>query len=154
MTPTLLDRLLLISELFQRDLERAFTGTSLSTARMHVLWVLQHEGPVTQQTLAERLEVTPRNISGLVDALEETGYVRRGPHPTDRRAHLVALTSEGVTLMERTSHEHAELSATLFEAVEPRDREALERGLDAVAARFAELLAAAMPAHPSGESTP
>lgn len=154
MTPTLLDRLLLISELFQRDLERAFAGTSLSTARMHVLWVLQHEGPVTQQTLAERLEVTPRNISGLVDALEETGYVRRGSHPTDRRAHLVALTGEGVTLMERTSHEHAELSATLFEAVEPRDREALERGLDAVAARFAELLAAAMAADPSGESTP
>lgn len=154
MEPTLLDRLLLINDLLQRDLERAFAGTTLSTSRMHVLWVLQHEGAVTQQTLAERLEVTPRNISGLVDALEETGFVRRGPHPTDRRAHLVELTHDGAALMERTVREHAELSADLLAAVAPRDREALTRGLDAVSARFAELLAAASAAGPSPKAAP
>lgn len=143
METTLLDRLLLVNELFQRDLERAYAGTSLSASRMHVLWVLQHEGPVTQQTLAERLGITPRGISGVVDALEEAAYVRRAAHPTDRRAHLVELAPQGSSLMERTVREHAELGATLLEAVAPADRAALQRGLDAVSARFAELLAAA-----------
>ena len=33
MTPTVLDRLLLISELFQKDMARAFDGTPLTPAR-------------------------------------------------------------------------------------------------------------------------
>ncbi len=92
-TPILLDRLLEVGELFQRDMARAFDGTALSSARMRVLWVIHHTGPLTQQSLATHLEVTPRNISGLVDALEATGFVARGPHPTDRRATLVTLTA-------------------------------------------------------------
>jgi DNA-binding MarR family transcriptional regulator len=90
--PTLLDRLLEIGELFQRDLAREFAGTSLTTARTRVLWDLAHAGPSTQRGLATRLEVSARNITGLVDALEEAGYVERAPHPTDRRATLVSLT--------------------------------------------------------------
>jgi hypothetical protein len=36
--------------------------------------------------------VSPRNVTGLVDGLAESGFVTREPHPTDRRATLVALT--------------------------------------------------------------
>ena len=60
--PTVLDRLLEISELFQRDLAREFAGTSLTAARTRVLWDLAHSGPSTQQALANRLEVSARNI--------------------------------------------------------------------------------------------
>ncbi len=149
MVPTLLDRLLAITDLFQRDLERAFAGTALTTARMHLLWVLHHEGPVTQQTLAQHLDVTPRNISGLVDALEAAGYLQRAAHPSDRRAHLVQLTGDGAALMHRTAREHAELSATLLDAVAPSDRAAFERGLDGVVRHLAELVAA----HDPGNTT-
>lgn len=139
----LLDRLLLIADLFQRDMARAFAGTELSGARMAVLWVVHHSGPATQQALATELDVTPRNISALVDALETAGFVRRAPHPADRRAHLVELTGAGVELMTRTAREHAELSARLLDAVAGDDRAALERGLDAIAVRLAQLIAEA-----------
>ena len=75
--PTVLDRLLEISELFQHDIARAFEGTSLTAARVRVLWELQHSGPMTQQALASRLEVSARNVTGLVDALEAGAYVAR-----------------------------------------------------------------------------
>ena len=65
MEPLFVDRLLLIADLFQRDMARAFDGTGLTTARVHLLWVLQHAGPSTQQTLAQLCDVTPRNITGL-----------------------------------------------------------------------------------------
>jgi DNA-binding MarR family transcriptional regulator len=141
--PTVLDRLLEISELFQRDMAREFDGTSLSTARTRVLWDLAHSGPSTQQALAGRLEVSARNVTGLVDALESAGYVVRAPHPTDRRAVLVTLTASATELMREMQRDHEELSATLLGAVAPSDREAFVRGVDAVAARLRALVAAA-----------
>ena len=143
MPVTLLDRLLLIGALFQHDMARAFAGTPLSTARMRVLWVVHHCGPLTQQALAHALEVSPRNVTALVDVLEVAGYLRRAPHPGDRRAVLVSLSSLGIELMETTTREHAELSATLLDAVRPEDRAAVQRGVEAIADRLAELVAQA-----------
>ena len=139
---TVLDRLLEIGELFQKDMARAFEGTPLTPARTRVLWDLQHGGPSTQHALAERLEVSPRNITGLVDALEAGGYVTRSPHPSDRRATIVSLAASARDLMREMQREHAELTDDLLGAVEPADRAALERGVDAIAARLRELVAA------------
>lgn len=141
MTPLLLDRLLQITDLFQKDMARAFEGTGLTPARVHLLWVLQHAGPSTQQSLARLLEVTPRNITGLVDALEATGHVRRAPHPTDRRAVLVELTADAGATMTRMQQEHDELNATLVAAVAPTDRVAVERGITAIATHLQTLVA-------------
>jgi DNA-binding MarR family transcriptional regulator len=140
--PTVLDRLLEISELFQKDMSRAFDGTGLTPARVHLLWELQHSGPASQHHLAARLEVSPRNITGLVDALEASGYVTRSPHPTDRRSTIVSLAASAQRMMHRMQQQHAELTAGLLRAVDPADRPALERGIDAIADRLRELIAA------------
>ena len=49
----------------------------------------------TGQQLAVHLGVTRSAASQLVDEMEERGYVRRQPHPTDRRGKLVVLTGQG-----------------------------------------------------------
>ena len=139
---TVLDRLLEIGELFQKDMARAFEGTPLTPARTRLLWDLQHGGPSTQHALAERLEVSPRNITGLVDALEAGGYVTRSPHPSDRRATIVSLAASTRDLMREMQREHSELTDDLLGVVQPADRAALERGVDAIAARLRELVAA------------
>lgn len=143
MPTPLLDKFLTITSLFQQDMARAFTGTAFTESRVAVLWTLAHRGPSTQQALAEALSVTPRNISGLVDALEEHQYVERMPHPSDRRAVLVTLTSSGESAMARMQEEHAQLEAELREAVSPEHLEALEQGVDAIIARLTALVAAA-----------
>ncbi|MCM3658536.1 MarR family transcriptional regulator [Agromyces mediolanus] len=143
MDVTILDRLLQIGELFQHDMARAFAGTGLTSARVRVLWVLQHGGPMTQQALAGALEVSPRNVTGLVDALEASGHVRRTPHPNDRRAVLVELSKTAEQTMAQMQRDHAELSATLLDAVEPGERAAVERGVAAIADRLAMLVAEA-----------
>ena len=139
---TVLDRLLEISELFQKDMARAFDGTPLTAARVRLLWDLQHEGPSTQHALATRLDVSPRNITGLVDALEAGGYVERSPHPTDRRATIVSLTASARRMMRQMQREHAELSADLLGAVALADRAAFERGVEAIAAHLRALVEA------------
>ncbi|GAB3633085.1 hypothetical protein GCM10027421_24380 [Microbacterium shaanxiense] len=143
MNPLLLDRLLQIADLFQKDMARAFEGTGLTTSRVHLLWVLQHAGPSTQQALAKLCDVSPRNITGLVDGLERSGHVRRTPHPTDRRAVLVELTPDAVTTMARMQQEHVELNDTLTAAIAPEDRDAVQRGVAALADHLAALVAEA-----------
>ena len=46
--------------------------------------------------LSEALGVTARNVTTLVDALEDEQLVKRLAHPTDRRATLIELTPKGL----------------------------------------------------------
>jgi len=89
------DQLLEISLLLQADMARSFAGTGLTASRTHLLWELRRLGPSTQQALASALQVSARNVTGLVDALEAHGYLQRRPHPGDRRAVQVTLTDLG-----------------------------------------------------------
>jgi DNA-binding MarR family transcriptional regulator len=71
----------------------------LTPARAEVLWLLHRAGPRTQRELSASLKCTPRNVTGLVDALERAGFVERTPHPSDRRAVVVRLSEPGRSLI-------------------------------------------------------
>ena len=142
MTPLIdvLDRVLLLSHLVQADLSRFEREAGLSTARVHLLWVLGSTGPSTQQALARALDVTPRNVTGLVDGLVASGHVSREPHPGDRRATLVTLTPLGARTVEGLTSSHADLAHRLFGHV-PADRLAVFADvLDETTQRFARLM--------------
>ena len=106
---------------------------------MHLTRLLHHQGPQTQRRLAEAMKVTPRNVTGLVDALVDTGFVERGPHPTDRRATLVSLTERGTKTMAAMDREHQALAALLFDDMP--DRAAFECGLDHLLGRLRDATA-------------
>src|SRR5438876_12011646 len=69
----------------------------LSEGRLHVLFRLatapDHRLPLGE--LADQLEVTPRNITGLIDHLERDGLVERIDDPADRRLTYARLTAAG-----------------------------------------------------------
>lgn len=109
-----LDQVLRLVDVFGRDMARRFDEDGLTPARTHLLWVLHHAGPSTGRALADRLRVSARNVTGLVDGLVADGMVDRVPHPTDRRAKLVGLTVEGSALMVRMVRDHRELADVLF----------------------------------------
>lgn len=139
-TPPILDRLLEASALLKADMARAFEGTGLTVARTHLLWELHRLGPSTQQSLASALEVSARNVSGLVDALESTGFARRQPHLTDRRAFRVSLTPQGEQAMAEMERDHARLTRQLVEGLDEQQVEHLSRGLAHVTGRLRELI--------------
>ncbi|MCH1882143.1 MarR family transcriptional regulator [Agrococcus sp. ARC_14] len=139
MSTDILNQLLAISDLLRRDMARAFDGTPLTESRAAVLWTLQTQGPSTQREVAAALEISAKHVSTLVDALEQSGYVTRSPHPSDRRAVLLELTEGAATTMAAMEREHRELTATLVDAVEPGDLPAVERALAAVHERLRTL---------------
>lgn len=143
MSTSILDQLVEVSVLLERDMARAFAGTPLTPTRAGVLWTIDQAGPSTQQALAGALQVSARNVTGLIDALEVGGYVIRTPHPTDRRAVLIELTPLAEALVAQMRRDHDELTASLLNAVAPADRAAATRALTAIAARLSQLVAAA-----------
>ncbi|GAA0718183.1 MarR family transcriptional regulator [Dactylosporangium roseum] len=109
-----LDLVLELVVLLNADMGRRLAADQLTPARAAVLWALRRRGPVTQRELAEALEVSARNITGLVDGLAGADLVSREPHPTDRRATLVTLTRRGTRLVETLEAEQREFAALLF----------------------------------------
>jgi DNA-binding MarR family transcriptional regulator len=75
---------------------------SIGSAEWKCLGLLQQHGPLTSSRLANLSGFTTGAITGIVDRLERTDYVRREPHPSDRRSSIVKLVSPG-ELRERVS---------------------------------------------------
>jgi DNA-binding MarR family transcriptional regulator len=75
--------------------ERWADKHGLSSGRLGVLFRLLRGGDMPLGELAQSLDSTPRNVTGLVDHLERDGYVERVPDPADRRSVRARLTDKG-----------------------------------------------------------
>ena len=75
--------------------ERWAEQHNLSSGRLGLMFRLMRCGDTPLGELAEALDSTPRNITGLVDHLERDGLVERVPDPADRRSVRARLTEKG-----------------------------------------------------------
>ena len=80
--------------------------------------------PMSMGELAAALLIDPPNATVVVDDLEAQGLVRRGAHPTDRRAKVVEATRKGKELARRADEIIATPPAALS-ALGAEDLEAL-----------------------------
>jgi len=72
----------------------------ISMAQLHIMYTLKRDGVMTMSRLADVLGVSLSNASGLVDRMEERGFVERHRVPEDRRVVLVRGTAAGAQLLE------------------------------------------------------
>jgi DNA-binding MarR family transcriptional regulator len=99
----------------------------ISYARMRLLGALHCGGSQIMSSISDELGVTRRNVTALVDALEEEGLVQRKPHPTDRRATIIELTKQGFETTNSMYEEHRTAVAELFADLSEEDRGELTR---------------------------
>jgi DNA-binding MarR family transcriptional regulator len=74
----------------------------VSMTHMHVMWLLQHHGDLPMSRMAELLDVSFSNATGIVDRMEERGLVERVRVPDDRRVVLVRIAQKGMQAIEET----------------------------------------------------
>jgi DNA-binding MarR family transcriptional regulator len=74
----------------------------VSMTHMHVLWMLQHHGDLPMSRMAELLDVSDSNATGIVDRMEERGLVERVRVPDDRRVVLVRISTGGARALDET----------------------------------------------------
>jgi DNA-binding MarR family transcriptional regulator len=116
-------------------------GSGLTPARMQVLSLLARAAePLIMRQLTQALGITARAVTGLVDALEAEGLVRREAHPTDRRATLVALTDAGRELIGGTLGQGMAAAAQVFTVLGEEDQRTLLGLLDRVTGALSDRL--------------
>ena len=135
---TALDRLLELALVLSQDMAASLPAMELTEARAHVVWEIHHRGPMTQRQIAEALDVTPRNVTGLVDALVDSGFVTREPHPSDRRATLVTFTAKGTRIAKNLEQGHDDLARMLYDDVPADAVESFVTVSEHVLARLAQ----------------
>ena len=84
-------------------LEEAMGDIGIGHGQFKALMCVKNYGVSGTQmhAIAGYLNVTPRNVTGLVDGLEAAGLVERVPDPADRRATIVRMTPEGESVAQR-----------------------------------------------------
>ncbi|TRV78312.1 MarR family transcriptional regulator [Streptomyces sp. 130] len=96
----LAEQLLRLTRRLQRIQGRQLEPTGITPAQFRLLRTVAHyDGPPRMADLAQRLDVVPRAVTTLVDALEAAGRVRRVPDPDSRRVVRIEITDEGIATL-------------------------------------------------------
>ncbi len=114
----------LVHRLAQRlDVHARRVADDLGLTASQVIALRELSEPVTARELATRMGCEPPNATFVLDRLEQQGLIQRRPHPADRRAKQIVLTSDGqhcrATVLEHLSTQPplAPLTATQQEAL-------------------------------------
>lgn len=90
-----------------RILEKMVTNSvaefSLTKPQLDVLFILRFSGDVGLRAteIADELNVSKANISGLINKLVSTNYIRTGVDPNDSRAKTLILTDKANEVLEK-----------------------------------------------------
>jgi DNA-binding MarR family transcriptional regulator len=106
----------------------------VSMAQFHIAVTLQRNGVMTMSRLADLLGVSLSNASGLIDRLEERGYVERTRVPEDRRIVLVRVTDAGTRLIEENDALSDELMRDVLGRLDPDELPAIARATNGIRA--------------------
>jgi DNA-binding MarR family transcriptional regulator len=111
-------------------LTRLSPRNGLSLVAASTLATLDRYGPLRLTDLAEAAAVTQPSMTGLVNRLVAQGLVERTPD--DRRSVNVAVTDAGRALLAQRRQRRAETLASLIDALDPDDRDALAAAVPAI----------------------
>jgi DNA-binding MarR family transcriptional regulator len=73
---------------------------SVTLTQLSAMGTLKKHGPMSAGELATCERVQPPSMTKVLASLEERGLVRRDTHPSDRRQVIVAITDEGLALLQ------------------------------------------------------
>jgi DNA-binding MarR family transcriptional regulator len=121
-TPFLLKRL---GWVVKERAHEALEETGLQGHHHAVLSLLEEGARETQGTIADALGYDRSQLVGLLDELEEQGFVERRRDPKDRRCHLVSMTPDGKDALVRVRTILKSVQEDFLAPLDPEQRETL-----------------------------
>ncbi len=104
---------------------------SLSTTQVKSLFCIVENERISSRKLADMLDVTPANVTGIVDKLIEQGFVRRVENSEDRRVVFLETTDEGKKLLANLEQMATEHSARMLSRLSGEELNHLYLGMAA-----------------------
>jgi len=91
----------------------------ISMTQLHILHMLERHGQMPMSRLAEVLDVSVSNATGLVDRMEERGLVARTRVPEDRRVVLVQVSAAGLAMLDDAEALRDDVLRRVLHRIEP-----------------------------------
>lgn len=111
----------------------------VSLPQLHVLMVLQQDGPMTVSELAHLLHISAPSASALLDRMEERSLVHRVRDVTDRRVVHVEMSDHGRSVVEELTWLRQDQLQRLLGAMTAEELRDLSRGVTAIRAALSRL---------------
>jgi MarR family transcriptional regulator, organic hydroperoxide resistance regulator len=123
-------RIKLLSQLLYRKFSDRLEPFGLTPFHWLVLCCLWQEDGLPTSAIGEKLQQVGGTLTGVLDRMEERGFVRRERDPIDRRICRIWLTEAGLELEHILPQVTADLHAQTWAGVPESDREQFSRSLD------------------------
>jgi DNA-binding MarR family transcriptional regulator len=115
--------------------------SGVNFTHFHIVSLLERHGEMPMSRLADMLDVSDSNASGVVDRLEERGYIERIRVPDDRRVVHVRTTEAGRQMLAEAEVLKDEMVEKVLDRLDASQLERLAQAVD-------DLGAAALAAYP------
>lgn len=120
---TLVFHLLGVSRKLQKAL--GYTSHPIPLTQARALLVIDSQNDISQQEIAQRLQLEPASIVTLIDELEKLKLVERKTPPKNRRKYHIELTKEGKKIAELTRKQAFELEKFIGSKLKVRNKKIL-----------------------------
>jgi DNA-binding MarR family transcriptional regulator len=85
----------IMPEIARRVLLGFFQSVDITQTQIFTIMAIHEQTPIRLSVLSRKLHIAAPTVTGIIDRLERSGYVKRTPDPQDRRAVHVGLTPRG-----------------------------------------------------------
>ena len=124
----------------------------ISMSQLHVMHLLDRHGEMAMSRLADTLGVSVSNATGLIDRVEERGYVERIRVPNDRRVVLVRISATGRAVLHEVEAGREAIFDRILDELDPGQLTRLAAALADLRSALTSTIAGNAHAHHSHES--
>ncbi|HEX8372779.1 MAG TPA: MarR family transcriptional regulator [Chthoniobacterales bacterium] len=114
--------IIVLQRCFLLNLSKELANGNVSFPQYFLLGHLDQKGAVTMTEIAQKMGHTTAAATGLVDRLENLGYVTRGHAKDDRRKVMVGITEKGQALVLRIREDMVKNVQKVMEHLTPEEQ--------------------------------
>lgn len=126
----------------------------ISMAQLNILYTLHRAGEMSMSRLADVLNVSMSNATGLVDRMEERGFIERIRVPEDRRVVHVRIVAAGERVLEENDALTDELMRDVLARLDQSQLLVIARAMADLRASLETVALPTSDRHPASTSSP
>jgi len=125
-----LRKLVVTYQSFERYSSEHMKSLGLTMTQFDIIATLGNQPPMSCKLLGEKTLVTKGTMTGVLERLEEKGFIRRELNAEDARSQLISLTKKGQQLFEKIFPEHMNHLQKAFGKLSKKELEELAVSLE------------------------
>jgi MarR family 2-MHQ and catechol resistance regulon transcriptional repressor len=111
-------------------------GLELLPVQFDVIATLANQPPMTYKQLGEKTLISKSSLTGVVERMNQKGFIATLENPDDARSHLLKLTVKGQKIFDKVFPEHLQHLENAFEKLSKKQMKEIEESLKTLKSIF------------------